>query len=128
MGGKTAIAAGLIMGVAVGAVSLGGIVYLAPNLPPIATPVPVTPAPSASEAPSPSAVPSPSPAPSASAPGSASPATSSAAPSTSPEASGSAEPSGSPGPSTPAEGALFGIDQDELPDVTVTPQRNEPAA
>ena len=95
MGGKTAIATGLVTGIVVGGLVLGGILLLAP-----APVVPTAPDPPATASPSPSAPPSSvAPSPSGSAEPSAPP---------SPASPGPASPAVSPSPSIPPETG-FGV-------------------
>lgn len=109
MGGKTAIAAGLVMGAVVGAALVGGVVFLLPGVPPSeAAPLATPAAPSAGPSSSPVASASPSAEPSGSSPSAAPPSTGPSAPAASPGASLSAP--ASPGPSSAAAtGDLFGV-------------------
>jgi thiol-disulfide isomerase/thioredoxin len=117
MGGKTAIAAGLVMGTVAGAALLGGVVLFAPGLPPLPTIAPATPDVTASAPASPSASASPSsPAPAEASPGPAG---------GSPGASGSLRPSGSVSPSAPGGDALFGVGEPAPPLVVPTTDGGE---
>ncbi len=103
MGGKTAIAAGLVLGTLAGAGVLAGVLYLAPD---VTAPAP-TQAPASMEAAQPSAPPSAEA--SATAPSTTAPSAQGVSPSGSPGATGSSATSGSPGASGTSTTGLFGV-------------------
>jgi hypothetical protein len=108
MGGKTAIALGLVAGIAAGSLMVGGLLTLTPVPEPSATPTaPPVATPSAVPSAVPSVVPS---APSSEAPSSETPSRTPAAP----LPSGPGPVTNSPGPSASTLGEAFGIGQPSL--------------